>query len=239
MSENTVAELTGEYIQSVRDALTAAGVTIHWEEVTVPDAVDLWLTPIEADAETVIILGWRENEGGWYTAECPGEARFTNHRFRLPLFAHPESVAREAAARLAEPIRRKEQHPADGSDRWSVTGEAGQVRYDRLGNHLALIPTFGEPDSVMGLTLRRVREYAELDDDEAVFALLRDVYRTEILSESLRSGDGIDLTRVVDVDPDRVCRRCGATQGLKMLFGPPGYTHLGWECYDGCAGGAQ
>lgn len=74
----------------------------------------------------------------------------------------------------------KTAHPADGSDRWSVTGEAGKVVYDVLGNHLALIPTLGEIDSVMGKTRARVREYAGLNDDDAVFAVLADLYRTEL-----------------------------------------------------------
>ncbi|MFG3639120.1 hypothetical protein ACGF3C_02450 [Micromonospora sp. NPDC047762] len=74
----------------------------------------------------------------------------------------------------------KTAHPADGSDRWSVTGEHGKVVYDVLGNHLALIPTLGEIDSVMGLTLARVAESAQLDDDDAVFLALENLYYTEL-----------------------------------------------------------
>ncbi|RAN92621.1 hypothetical protein GAR05_06113 [Micromonospora saelicesensis] len=80
----------------------------------------------------------------------------------------------------------KTEHPADGSDRWSVTGEAGKVVYDVLGNHLALIPTLGEIDSVMGQTLARVGEYARLDDDDAVFLLLENLYYSELAAGSTR-----------------------------------------------------
>ena len=76
----------------------------------------------------------------------------------------------------------KGQHPADGSDRWSVTGVDGEVVYDLLGNHLALIDADGEAaDSIMGRTLARVREYAQLGDDDAVFAVLADLYNSELV----------------------------------------------------------
>ena len=74
----------------------------------------------------------------------------------------------------------KTAHPADGSDRWSVTGEAGRVVFDVLGNHLALLWADGDIDSVMGGTLARVKEYAQLGDDDAVFAVLADLYRTDL-----------------------------------------------------------
>ncbi|MGW3808816.1 hypothetical protein [Micromonospora sp. NPDC005113] len=79
----------------------------------------------------------------------------------------------------------KTAHPADGSDRWSVTGEAGKVVYDVLGNHLALIPTLGEIDSVMGRTLARVAEYALLNDDEAIFLILENLYYTELAYQAV------------------------------------------------------
>ena len=75
----------------------------------------------------------------------------------------------------------KGEHPADSSDRWSVTGEHGRVVYDILGNHLALIWADGDIDSVMGGTLARVKEYALLGDDDAVFAVLADLYRTQLV----------------------------------------------------------
>ena len=92
-------EMTSGYVQAVKDALTAAGVAVHWDETTIPDAVDLWLTPIEVDTDPVLILGWRENEGGWYLAESDG-VRFWNRRFGLPLLADPAYLAREVAARM-------------------------------------------------------------------------------------------------------------------------------------------
>ncbi|HEX6968733.1 MAG TPA: hypothetical protein VF174_08000 [Micromonosporaceae bacterium] len=79
-----------------------------------------------------------------------------------------------------QPTAAKEQHPADGSDRWTVTGERGRVVYDLLGNHLAVIDEHGDVDSVMGPTLARTREYALMGDDDAVFAVLADVYRREL-----------------------------------------------------------
>ncbi|MGW9196094.1 hypothetical protein [Micromonospora chersina] len=79
------------------------------------------------------------------------------------------------------PVQRdKQPHPADGSPRYSVKGKHGKVVYDLLGNHLAIIDTDGDYDSVMGATLARVREYAQLDDEAAVFAVLADLYRTEL-----------------------------------------------------------
>ena len=97
-----------------------------------------------------------------------------------------------------QPVAVKEKHPADGSDRWSVTGEAGKVVYDLLGNHLALIPTYGEIDSVMGTTLARTRDYAVLNEDDIVFGILRNLYHTEL--EFPGSGAVIE-GEVVEVAP--------------------------------------
>lgn len=180
MQTNTLTELTGEYIQAVKDALTAAGQTIHWDETTVPDATDLWLTPIEANPDSVVILGWRESERGWYLAECLDGARYHNHRLGLSVFADPADVAEKVAARMREPKRVKGRHPADGSGRWSVVGAAGKVVYDLLGNHLALIPVDGEIEAVMGPTLAAVWEYARLGEDDLVFGILDEQYRTQL-----------------------------------------------------------
>ncbi|OKI47262.1 hypothetical protein [Micromonospora sp. CB01531] len=74
----------------------------------------------------------------------------------------------------------KQPHPADGSDRWSVTGELGKVAYDVLGNHLAVIDADGDVESMGREYANRVHEYARMNDDDAVFAVLADLYRTEL-----------------------------------------------------------
>lgn len=123
----------------------------------------------------------------------------------------------------------KTEHPADGSPRWIVVGDAGRVVYDTLGNHLAVIPADGDIDPVMGKTLARVREYALLGEDDVVFQILGDVYRTELEFGAI----------VATSYTNRRCRRCGATQGLKALYSGLGYSRREWECFGGCKGGLK
>jgi hypothetical protein len=77
--------------------------------------------------------------------------------------------------------RAKTAHPADGSGRWSVDGDAGIVQYDLLGNHLTLMPTGGELDAMGDRWADQVRDVAETGDDEAVFELLTGHYRTVLV----------------------------------------------------------
>jgi hypothetical protein len=69
-------------------------------------------------------------------------------------------------------------HPADGSPRWSVDGDAGSVQYDLLGNHLTGHPAVGEMDSMGKRWADEVRGVAEVGDDDTVFELLAGHYRT-------------------------------------------------------------
>lgn len=79
------------------------------------------------------------------------------------------------------PVKRhKQPHPAGVGDRWTVSGELGRVSYDLLGNHLVVVDDEGDIESMGRRVADRVREYARLDDDDAVFAVLADVYRTEL-----------------------------------------------------------
>ena len=79
--------------------------------------------------------------------------------------------------------------PAGVGDRWSVTGEHGQVNYDLHGNRLELIDATGDIDPMGDRWADKVREYAELDDDEAVFAVLADHYRTQLAGEAANHAD--------------------------------------------------
>ncbi|KPC64439.1 hypothetical protein, partial [Streptomyces chattanoogensis] len=74
----------------------------------------------------------------------------------------------------------KTTHPADGSPRWTVTGPAGTVCYDRLGNHLAILNPSGEViDSLRKRYALEARKAALVGDD-AVFVLLTGHYRTHL-----------------------------------------------------------
>jgi hypothetical protein len=119
----------------------------------------------------------------------------------------------------------KTTHPADDSPRWIVAGEHGQVIYDVLGNHLALLPAAGEIDSVMGSTLAKVGDHAQSGDDIGVFLLMQGLYFSELAPLRV---DG-------PTNWDRRCQKCGATSGLILLPGNPltgaGRAH---ECVDGC-----
>ncbi|WP_327029745.1 hypothetical protein OG989_04265 [Micromonospora sp. NBC_01740] len=65
--------------------------------------------------------------------------------------------------------------------RWTVTGEHGQVSYDLLGNHLALLDPAGEVIDSMGRRhADEVRALADADDDQSVYELLAGHYRTEL-----------------------------------------------------------
>lgn len=80
----------------------------------------------------------------------------------------------------------KTAHPADASPRWIVAGPSGQVIYDVLGNHLALLYPDGDIDAMAKEYADRARYLAERFDDKAMFQLLSDHYRN-VLSE--RSPD--------------------------------------------------
>ena len=71
----------------------------------------------------------------------------------------------------------KTPHPADGSDHWSVTGAAGVVMYDVLGNHLAYLGLDGEVIDSAGK--RHADRVPETGNDRAVFARLAVHYRRE------------------------------------------------------------
>jgi hypothetical protein len=79
---------------------------------------------------------------------------------------------------MSQLTRLKDRHPADGSPRWSVTGAAGIVQYDLLGNHLTLMPTGGELDAMGKRWPDQVYAAAAVDDDGEVFELLAGHYRT-------------------------------------------------------------
>ncbi|MEV0214356.1 hypothetical protein [Micromonospora sp. NPDC050695] len=70
----------------------------------------------------------------------------------------------------------KTTHPTDGSPRWIVAGPAGQVVYDVLGNHLALIYPDGEVDAMGKEYADEARNVSEYFDDNTVFRLLGDHY---------------------------------------------------------------
>lgn len=80
----------------------------------------------------------------------------------------------------------KTQHPADGSPRWIVAGPAGSVVYDVLGNHLALLFADGEIDSMCKRYADEARSISEYYDDNTVFELLSDHYRTQLATEVAR-----------------------------------------------------
>ena len=123
----------------------------------------------------------------------------------------------------------KTTHPDDGSPRWVIAGEHGQVIYDVLGNHLALLPAAGEIDSVMGGTLAKVADLAQSGDDIGVFLLMQGLYFSEL---TLLRVDG-------PTNWDRRCRTCGATSGLTLLHSNPlVLAPREWECVDGCKAGA-
>ena len=68
-----------------------------------------------------------------------------------------------------------------GGYRWTVTGEHGQVSYELLGNHLALLDPAGEVIDSMGRRWAvEVRALADADDDQGVFELLAGHYRIEL-----------------------------------------------------------
>lgn len=71
-------------------------------------------------------------------------------------------------------------HPADGSPRWIVSGPAGSVVYDVLGNHLALLFTDGEIDSMGSCCARTAARAAADGDDEHMFELLTHHYRVQL-----------------------------------------------------------
>ena len=73
------------------------------------------------------------------------------------------------------------EHPADGSPTFAVRGPAGAIEYDVLGNHVRVIDDSGEVIDAMGKAFyTRMREYVDLGDNDAVFAALTDLYRTDL-----------------------------------------------------------
>ncbi|MEU4772929.1 hypothetical protein [Micromonospora sp. NPDC023644] len=65
--------------------------------------------------------------------------------------------------------------------RWTVTGEHGQVSYDLLGNHLALLDPAGDVIDSMGKRWAdEVKGVAECDDDATVYELLAGHYRAMV-----------------------------------------------------------
>ena len=79
------------------------------------------------------------------------------------------------------PVQRdKALDPVGVGDRWSVTGERGKVNYDIHGNRLELVDADGDIDVMGKVHADRVCEYALMGDDDAVFAVLADHYRTQL-----------------------------------------------------------
>lgn len=72
-----------------------------------------------------------------------------------------------------------------GGHRWSVTGQYGTVAYESNGNRIGLYFADGEADSMGRRWANRVGEYAALGDDDAVYEVLADHYRTMLAADPL------------------------------------------------------
>lgn len=99
----TQTELTEQYIEAMKRALADAGVPVYYDEATLPDYVDLFLTPLESvlDERNATVLGWREETKGWRVTDFTDGEIADGFALDLPLFADPADVAREVAAWLA------------------------------------------------------------------------------------------------------------------------------------------
>ena len=74
-------------------------------------------------------------------------------------------------------------HVAGGSQ-WTVRGQFGAVAYTQVGNQLALLSADGDVDSMGKEYADEARSVSEYFDDNTVFELLADHYRTKLRPQS-------------------------------------------------------
>ena len=75
-----------------------------------------------------------------------------------------------ATAKTARPV----------GDLFTVSGEHGRVSYDQFANRVELVDAYGDIEAMGKRWSDQVAQVVEAGDDEAVFALLAEHYRTEL-----------------------------------------------------------